>query len=236
MHPKFLLAVLLAAPVFAQTGPAAAGHWEGAIETPNQALEVKIDLAQNDKGEWAGTIDIPQQNAKGIALKNIEVKGSGAKFVIVGAPGDPTFNVQVSADRKSMSGDFTQGGATLKFQAKRTGDASITPPSKSTPITKELEGAWDGVLSVPDAGAELRLLLTLANGSSGAATGTLNSLDQGSGDMALDSVTQEGSKLRFELRMISGSYAGELKGDDIVGEWTQMGRTLPLTFKRSKKK
>jgi hypothetical protein len=40
--------------------------------------------------------------------------------------------------------------------------------------------------------------------------------------------------VKFEMNLISGSYEGKLSpdGQEIVGQWTQGGQSLPLNFRR----
>ena len=106
--------------------------------------------------------------------------------------------------------------------------------AKSTPIAKEFEGTWEGALTTPD-GTKLRLRVKLANGADGTAAGTLNSLDQGGADMPLSTITQKGAAITLELNLVGGKFAGDLKGDELVGTWTQGMGSLPLTFKRAAK-
>lgn len=227
-----LLSVALAPLAVAQPTAPASGHWEGAIHVPNNDLAIQVDLAKNDKGEWLGAIDIPPQNLKGFPLSNISVKGNSVSFVMKGPPGDPSFNGTLASDGKSISGDFLQGGGSTGFELKRTGDARLEAPAKSTPISKELEGAWEGALDVN--GQRLRLVLTLANQPDGAA-GSLISLDQGGAEIPVSSITQKDFHLSLEVKTIGGSYSGDLKEGVLAGQWTQGGGTLPLTFQRPAK-
>jgi hypothetical protein len=217
----------------AQAQPGASGHWEGAIQVPNQELKIQVDLAKNDKGEWMGTIAIPQQNLKEFPLSGVAVKGNAVAFAMKGPPGDPSFDGTLSAEGKSISGNFTQGDASLKFAMERTGDAKFETPAKSTAIAKELEGTWEGTL---DAGENrLRLVLKIANQPDGTAGGSITSVDQGGVEIPITTITQKGSNLRLDLRTISCTFAGDLKEGALAGEWTQGPGTLPLTFKRPAK-
>ena len=100
------------------------------------------------------------------------------------------------------------------------------------PLAKELEGSWEGAL---DAGGQsLRLVVKLSNGTDGLATGTMVSVDQGSGDIPLAAVIQSGARLRFIVPSVRGGYEGELKDGQLVGTWSQGAASLPLTLKRAK--
>ena len=69
-----LVASLLLAPapsVLAQAGVDPSGHWEGAVQLPNMAVTVEVDLTKNSKGELAGTFSQPAENVKGLPLSTV---------------------------------------------------------------------------------------------------------------------------------------------------------------------
>jgi hypothetical protein len=226
--------ILLIPGLLAQSTADGSGHWEGAIQLPDNKLEIVVDLA-NEGGKWIGAITVPAQKLNAFPLGDISVQGTSVRFAMKGIPGDPVFKGTLSADGQSISGDFSQGGGTLPFELKRSGEAKIEAPAKSTPIAKELIGTWEGTL---DAGEKkFRLALKLSNGPDGTGTGTLVSVDQGAGEFPLTTITQSGSELKFEVKPINGSYVGQVSQayDQIEGKWTQHSVTFPLTLRRAGK-
>ena len=215
--------------VEAQSTPRASGHWEGAIQVPGQELKIEVDLAPAGD-QWEGTINIPAQNLKGFPLSSISVQADTVTFLMRNVPGEPTFKATMSKDGKQLSGDFSQGGGTVPFSLTRTGDAKIERPAKSTPVSSELEGSWQGTLDV--GGTMLRLVLRLANKPGGPAAATLVSVDQGGVEVPVASIVQSGSRLVLVLPTIAGSYDGELKDGVLTGKWTQGSNTWPLVFKK----
>jgi hypothetical protein len=212
-----------------QPAAAPAGHWTGTIAGPELAVE--IDLASKGANAWHGTISIPAQGTKGLPLGDIAVKGTAVSFAIPQAPGDARYAGTLSADGKTITGNFTQGGASMALTLAWKGEAKFEAPEKSTPITKDLEGTWEGPLDVN--GKILRLVLKLANGSSGA-TGTLISVDQNGIEIPIATITQNGARVKLAVTVISGGFEGELKGGELAGTWTQGPLSLPLVFKRAK--
>ena len=218
---------------FAQpaAAPAPSGHWEGTIDVPGQPIAIQVDLAKLGE-KWDGAITMPSQNIKGLPLSNLQLSEETANFAILNAPGNPSFSGRVAKDGKSITGTFSQGGGSTPFQLKRTGEARLEAPPKSTPITKELEGSWAGTLDAD--GTLLRLALKLTNDAkAGAATGSMISLDQNGVQIPLTSVVQKDTHVTLILRPINGTYVGDLKDGQLVGTWTQGPKSRPLIFKRA---
>ena len=120
-------------------------------------------------------ISDPVQGTRGLPLVNVAVKGNAVSFAMKGAPGDPSYTGTLAADGKMINGTFSQGGGSVPLNLAWKGEPKFEIPKKSTPITKDLEGSWEGALDIQ--GKVLRLVLKLANGPEGA-TGTMVSLDQ----------------------------------------------------------
>jgi hypothetical protein len=234
------LLVLPASSLRAQTAADPSGHWEGAIHVTNPndgspvELSMDVDLAKIGNGAFEGAITIAQQGVKGRPLTNVAVVGQAITFQIMpSAPGDNTFKGALSADGKTISGDLVHSGASLPFSLTRTGSARIEPPARSTAIGKELEGTWNGTLTVGE--KQLRIVLTLANQPDGTATGRMVSLDQATLEIPIATITQEASSLTLDVKAVSGSYSGTVNppGTELVGTWTQDPLVLPLTFTRA---
>ena len=226
-----LASMASARPLAAQTTPAPAGHWTGAIEIPSGKLEIAIDLRAKGDG-WEGTITIPAQNLQGFPLSNVTVKGTSISMTMT-APGEPIFNGTLDASGQKIAGDFSQGGGTIPFSLARAGDAKFEAAVPSTAIGKELEGDWEGTLEA--GGRTLRLIAKLSTGPDGLAKGTMVSVDQGGVEIPIQTVAQTGTNLKLLLPTIAGRFEGDLKGTDLVGTWTQGPGTMPLTFKRAAK-
>ncbi|MBL8886918.1 MAG: serine hydrolase [Phycisphaerales bacterium] len=103
-----------------------AGNWSGAVTTPAGKLEFVLRFSSNT----AGVISIPTQGVKDVPLEAIAVDAgsSPAKVTfrikeVAGIGGGPTFSGQCSADGKTISGDFRQGGGSFPFEITR-GDSS----------------------------------------------------------------------------------------------------------------
>lgn len=215
-------------PLHAAQGAGAAAHWKGTIALPNN-LEVEVDLVKQDAG-WAGAISVPAQGLTGVPLANVTVDGKAVSFVVSQIPGSPSFKGALSDDGASFSGDFAHGDTTAPFKLARAGEGKIPPPQKSSPITKDLEGTWAGVLDA--GGTMLRLTLKLASAPDGTAKGTMISVDQGNAEIPIYAITQTGTHLDLLVLAVAGKYSGDLKDGRLVGTWSQGPGQLPLEFAR----
>jgi hypothetical protein len=213
-----------------QAAPPPSGQWIGTLPA-GPGLEMEFNLARKGT-EWYGTISVPQQGTKGLPLGEVTVKGQTVTLAIKGAPGDPRFSGTLSEDGKTISGTFTQGDGSLPLSLAWKGEPKFEVAQKSTPVTKDLEGTWDGALNVN--GTTLRLRLNLANGAGGA-TGVLVSLDQNNAEMPITTITQDNARVKLLLAAISAAFEGELKGGELAGTWTQGPNSMPLVFKRAAK-
>jgi len=223
---------LCAGVALAQSSTSASGHWEGSIDVPGQPLAISVELSPAAGGAWNGAITIPAQHVSAFPLSDIMVKDAEVGFAMKGVPGDPTFKGKVAGDPRTMSGQMTQNGMTMPFTLTWKGEAKIEAPPKSTKVTGDFEGTWEGTLSA--GGNQLRLIVKLANEGE-AARGTMVSVDQGSREIPITQITQAGAKLTLLVGPISGRYEGELKAGEIEGSWTQGPQSFPLTFKRPAK-
>jgi hypothetical protein len=222
--------MLLAPAARAQNAADPAGHWEGTIEMPRQAVSAAVDLAKGAQGGWIGTMSILGTPVLDVPLAQINVEGTKVRFKAA-LPDNPSFDGTLSAEADAIAGDASNSMGSVPFSLKRKGAANVKLPPPSSPLSKEFEGAWEGTL---DAGGKLlRLSLKLAPAPDGTATATLVSLDQGSQEVPVTSVTIEQKELRFEARGVSGNYKGTLAANgEVAGEWAQGGGRMPLTLKR----
>lgn len=218
----------------AQTSTDPSGHWDGTIHAPNLDVVIGIDLATNANGQFTGTFAQPADGVKGLPLSEIAVKGPSIRLLLKpGGSGGGTFNGTISADRKTISGDFimADGGYAVPFSLTRTGEANIAPAPKSPPIAKELEGSWNGVLDA--GGRQMRVLVTMANHPDGTAMGTIVSVD-GTGVEIPIAIATAGSDVSLAVATVGATYSGRLNAaaTEIAGTWTQGAVAQPLTLRR----
>ena len=231
----FVSALLLSfAPVQAQQPADPSGHWEGAIQTPDRSVDVAVDLTRGPQGEFSGTISIPEQKVKDLPFRKVNVEG---RAVTLEARTDQPFTGTISTDGKSIEGYLSVTGYSVPMNLSRTGPAQIAPPEKNAPIRNELEGTWNGTLSVE--GEQFRIILTMANQPDGTARATAIDVDEGGLQVPV-TVIQTESNVSLEFRGLAGaSFAGSLNGagNELAGTYKNGGGiTAPLTFRRAESK
>ena len=118
-----LLALACAVPAFAQAG--IGGRWEGAISVMGQDLAIVVVFTDVGAAMTA-TIDIPQQGAKGIPLRNVRVGATLVQFQLAAGPGLAVFAGTLKGD--VIAGTFEQGQAKGTFELRRSAAPRPEPP------------------------------------------------------------------------------------------------------------
>lgn len=114
------------------TAPAAAAvqRWKGAIDLPNgMKLDFGVTLTPGAEGKPAsGTMDIPLQNVKNVALTDVVMGAEELKFTLA-MPGVPpamqaVFTAKPSADGATAEGALHQGGANVPIKMTRLAEGA----------------------------------------------------------------------------------------------------------------
>jgi hypothetical protein len=206
-----------AGPKGAAENSVAAGRWEGNVQIPGSGLRVVFDLAQDSDGKWIGSAIVPGFGVKGIALSDLEVNGSEVSFAIKGTLGAPKIKGHIDAKNK-FTGDFEEAGNTAPFVLGKAGPPQVEPQVKSTPVSKELEGEWQGDFVLP--GRTLRVTVNLTNHDAGPASAKFHLKGKNDYDIPVDFVTQDGDLLTLESPAAHFIYQGFIQKDtgEIKGE------------------
>jgi hypothetical protein len=212
----------------------AAGRWHGSAQVPGRTLDLIVDLDQDAKGVWVGSIIIPELNIKGAPLTNILALGNDVSFAIKNALGEPDagqakFKAKFDADH-AIAGTFEQAGNTTTFTLKKLGAAQVDLPISSTPLAKEFEGIWVGDYEFD--GVPRHATLQLTNHDEGAATAKLIFVGKRSNDVPVDMVRQDETLLTVQSSTRGISYEGRVRKEtgEMIGTLTQGAFDLPLTL------
>lgn len=111
--------------------------WEGEVDIPGAALGFSATLTPG-MGGWTGTIDIPMQGAKGLALKDIAVDEDKVTFTLQppGAPASAAAVFSGAPDGLSAEGSLKQAGQEFPLTMKRLADDE-SPAGLSRPQTPQ---------------------------------------------------------------------------------------------------
>jgi len=210
-----------------------AGHYEGKLALPNREIQLTFDLDKTDKG-WIGSVSLTP-GPSGLTVDKISIDGDNIAWSIA-MPNAPSFKGKLDNGTSTIKGSLTSPAGDLPVELKRTGDAKVSVPKESTPLSSKALGSWTGALQ-PPGGPQLHLTMELANsapGGKGAAK--IVSVDQSPDAIPIASIVQTGNTIDIDMRMIGGKYSGTVSedGNTIDGTLTQNGANLPLKFTRPK--
>ena len=148
MLSPILLAVLMGAGCGEVPEPAAdfTGWWEGEFTVEGASLVLRVELRQAGEA-WSGTIDIPQQQARGLGLEEVAASGDSISFVLPSVMGPAGFRGVLTGD--SISGTFEQGGYSGTFRLARGLPPAEAPEGEEIVIRGE-DCLLAGTLSLPE--------------------------------------------------------------------------------------
>jgi uncharacterized protein (TIGR03435 family) len=115
------------------------------------------------------------------------------------------------------------------------GLSGATTANAQVPVdaAKGIVGDWQGTLH---AGKDLRIIVQITK-DDGKLKAQMYSIDQTPQPFKANSISQDGSTIKFEVSVIGGEYEGKLSADNnsMVGTWTQGANPLPFTLVRATK-
>ncbi|HYG33970.1 MAG TPA: hypothetical protein VEC99_04250, partial [Clostridia bacterium] len=225
-----------AAPSNAKLG----GNWKGTLEVGQVKLRLVFKVNQAADGACSAKLDSIDQGARDIPVEKVTLTENTVRMEIPSIQG--IYEGKLDTAGTTINGQWRQGGQQLPLKLEKAqGAVALVENEKLSPAdlaasklaAQKLAGSWNGTLAI--GGTNLRLRLNVAEAASGAAAGTLDSLDQGANGIPVSALTLKEGKLHFEARGIQGTYDGALDADGatLKGEWRQGGSSLPLELKRA---
>lgn len=241
---KMLLAVLLALTSVAtcHAQKQLVGEWQGTLTVQGTVVHLAWHVTTAPDGMIVSTFDNQDEGVTGIKVKSMELKGTdltlsvddtiqtgGQEIHVVGA-----LTGKVNPDATEFTGAWQQlmpQAMAGEIEMKRT-TAQAGAPSHAEAAPK-IAGDWQGKLNA--GGTELRLVLHIQAAPDGKLSATMDSVDQGAMAIPINSITLEGSKLKFSVDAVNGSYEGTVNSEisAVDGTWNQ-GMPMPLNFARAK--
>jgi pimeloyl-ACP methyl ester carboxylesterase len=166
MRRAVLHAALLAAFGLVTAGRAEAqsviGDWQGTLKAPAAELRVVVHVVAGPSG-LSGTLDSPDQGAKGIPLTAVALTDTTLTFSVPAVNG--SYTGVVTPQGSTINGTWTQAGSALPLVLSRVTDAAALEPRRpQTPAPpypyREEEVSYASTAS----GVRLAATLTLPNG------------------------------------------------------------------------
>jgi hypothetical protein len=234
---RLLATIFFASAVLCQGAESAAGRWEGSAQIPGGELKLIVDLSEEGGQGWIGSIIVPGFGVKGAPLGDIAVKDSEFAFAIKGAlggerEGHAKLKAHLTADGH-LAGDFMQGGNTAPLVLERTGPPQVELPSRSTAVSKELEGEWKGDYELN--GYARHVTMKFANRGADGAGVEFVIVGKKTNNVPVSLVTQEGDFLSVRSDEFGITYEGRFgkEAGEIKGTFTQGPFELPLVMRRA---
>ena len=180
------------------------GRWQGAILINGFPLSIGVVFSAA-ADTLRGTIDIPQQMARGLLLQNVRYSPPGLHFELPASPGLATFDGGVSGD--SVSGEFRQAGVKGTFYLVR--EREEPPVGQAEELFIEHDSVrLAATLSLPS--REPRYPACVLIAGSGAHTRDEEVFGFAVFKVLADSLTRAGyAVLRYDKRGVGGS-SGDL--------------------------
>jgi hypothetical protein len=201
-----------------------AGKWQGRLEVaPGKTLTVQFIFAAASGGGYTAIVTSPDSDA----IKNV----SATKVTFA--------DNRLAVDVPALSGGYAGTLRNGIFEGEWSQEGSKLPlslkPFQTHALTRAdvdaLRGEWSGKLN---AGVELTIVVRLTPGADGVMLAALDVPEQGVKDWVGSNVTLDDGHFSVEVPKAMAKISGTLKGDQVVGQWIQLGNSLPLTLKKGK--
>lgn len=216
------------------------GNWKGTLEVGSVKLRLVFKISKDAAGALTAKMDSVDQGVHDMPVDTVSFKDGTLRMELKKILG--VYEGTLDKARNKTTGQWTQGAQSFPLALERSqGTATASEAETLSPAdlvaskqaAEKLTGSWNGTLNA--GGTDLRLLVRISKAASGAATGTMDSLDQGAKDIPLSRITYKEGKVRFEVSGIGGVYEGSLAKDGatLAGQWQQGGQSMTLDFKKA---
>jgi CubicO group peptidase (beta-lactamase class C family) len=105
------------------------GRWQGDLDVTAARLRIVLDIAQPPGGEFAGTLDSPDQNVYGMKIDLIEQRGQAVRLEIHAI--QAVYEGTLDSQAIRLTGQWKQGGRSLPLDLER-GRASVSSPAAAS--------------------------------------------------------------------------------------------------------
>ena len=155
-----LLAACAGLPAAAQSQDQWTGTWLGNLKAGALSLRLVFNISVTN-GALSGTMDSPDQGAKGIPVSKVTTNGNAVTLEV--AVANASFSGTLAADGKIMDGAWSQSGQKFPLLLERQAGAFVLerPQEPKEPFPYKVVGV---AFKSPKAGIELAGTLTIPSG------------------------------------------------------------------------
>lgn len=203
------------------------GEWTGSLKASGLAVTIVLRFTTGPDGALRGVMDVPEQGAKELAGSDIRLD-------------DGQFHFWVQLAQAAIDGTLKDGQIVGQWYQMGNSSPLTLKKGKFTPQPKildvpaasrdALKGRWTGTLN------GLAIAVRFETDAQGRLYGLFDSLQQNILNIPVTDGALAGTKLNFGVSGFGAKFSGNLAGDKLAGEWSQMGlpKPLPLELKREK--
>jgi hypothetical protein len=216
-----LLSAALAAPAAGQTN--LAGTWQGRLEVaPGNSLAIHFVIAAEQGGGYSAVVTSPDSGAiKNVRATSVTFADSKLTIDVPSLSGGYAGTLRDGV----LEGEWSQEGAKLPLSLRPYETPTLTQADIDT-----LRGDWAGKLNAN--GLEVTIVLRFSTGDGGALRAVLDVPEQGVRDWEARDVELDDGRFSIAVPAARARITGLLEGEQIVGQWSQLGNPFPLTLKK----
>jgi hypothetical protein len=211
-----------------------AGGWHGPVTIPGATLTFVARFKRDDKGEFTGSLSVPEQGGVELPMDDIRFADNQLDFKIPRVRGEYSGRYANGV----FTGTWNQTGAPAPVAVSLSrGDVAkpIFPLKLSADEFAAVAGKWSGKLSGPQ--GSITIVMRFEVNGGGQYVGFIDSPDQGATGLAIAEASLAAGKLTARMNAPPAQFQGTLSGKTIVGEWMQgppgqPPMSTPLTLTR----
>jgi hypothetical protein len=202
------------------------GEWFGKLNAAGLEVTIVLRFSTGEDGALRAVLDVPEQGAKDLPATDVALD-------------DNHFSVAVSVARAEITGmlegeqivgQWKQAGSAFPLTLKK-GQYVAAAPTLSQADIDVLRGEWFGKLAATP-GSEATIVLRFSAGNDGALRAVLDVPEQGVKDWAAAEIALDDGHFSLKVPAARAEITGILEGEQIGGQWNQLGNAIPLTLKK----
>jgi hypothetical protein len=216
-----LAAAVLAVPAVAQTN--LAGTWQGSLEAaPGKTLTIQFVIAAKSGGGYSAIVTSPDTGAiKDVPAATVTFANSKLALDVPALSGSYAGTLRNGA----LEGEWAQEGKKLPLSLR-----PYQAPTLTRADIDALRGEWVGALKPP--GNEVKVVFRFNTGADGALHAAVDLPERHVRGLPAADIALDDGHFSLKVPVAKIEVRGELKGDEITGQWTDPSITTPLAVKK----